>query len=224
MAHKAGAVVLIDAAQAVAHMPFDVQAIDCDFLVFSGHKLYGPTGIGVLYGKKKLLERMPPFLGGGMMIREVTKDGFTPSDLPAKFEAGTPPIAEAIGLKAAIDWISQFRWDDIEAHEQSLLQHAKKTLQQIPGLHLLPSTHHPSPITNHGCISFIIEGIHPHDLTEILGQQGICMRAGHHCCMPLHKRLGTMASTRLSVGIYNTQEEIAVAVDEVARSTKQLAG
>ncbi|TSC97178.1 MAG: cysteine desulfurase / selenocysteine lyase, partial [Candidatus Peregrinibacteria bacterium Greene1014_49] len=169
MAHDAGALVLLDAAQAIAHMPLDVQELDCDFLAFSGHKLYGSTGIGVLYGKRKILENMPPFLGGGMMIREVRTDGFTPADLPAKFEAGTPPIAEAVGLAAAIEWLKQFSWNDIQAHEQELLQSAICNLQQIPNLHILGQ----SQIVNrksqivHGCISFTLDGVHPHDLTEM---------------------------------------------------------
>lgn len=224
MAHDAGALVLLDAAQAIAHMPLDVQELDCDFLAFSGHKLYGSTGIGVLYGKRKILENMPPFLGGGMMIREVRTDGFTPADLPAKFEAGTPPIAEAVGLAAAIEWLKQFSWNDIQAHEQELLQSAICNLQQIPNLHILGQ----SQIVNrksqivHGCISFTLDGVHPHDLTEILGRLGIALRAGHHCCMPLHKRLGIPASTRLSVGMYTMKEEINVCVQAIVEAQKKL--
>lgn len=225
LAHDASALVLLDAAQAIAHMPIDVQALDCDFLAFSGHKLYGPTGIGVLYGKRQILESMPPFLGGGMMIREVHTEGFTPADLPAKFEAGTPPIAEAIGLRSAIEWITQYSWNDIQAHEQELLQSAIANLQSISGLHILgTSNEQTSKPANSlgGCISFTFDGVHPHDLTEILGRQNIALRAGHHCCMPLHKRLGIPGSTRLSVGMYNTKEEIDACAKAIVEARKKL--
>lgn len=218
MAHKAGAFVLVDAAQSMAHQHTDVQKLDCDFLAFSGHKLYGPLGIGVLYGKKTLLSAMPPFLGGGMMIREVTQTGFTTADLPHKFEAGTQPIAEAVGLHAAIDWISQFSWEDIAAQESTLIAHAAKKLLEIPSVHLLGplAAHHTS------LISFVVDGIHPHDLTDILGQKGFCLRAGHQCAQPLHANLNIGASTRLSVGIYNTKEEIDLCVDEVRNAIDRL--
>ena len=230
LAHKAGALVLLDAAQAIAHMPLDVQSLDCDFLAFSGHKLYAPTGIGVLYGKRKLLQSMPPFLGGGMMIRNVTMEGFTPADLPAKFEAGTPPIAQAVGLAAAMKWLEETvagcRFQEIQAHEESLLQYTIQHLEQIPGLHILGRTGNEqtskpaNPV--HGCLSFTLEDIHPHDLTEILGRKGIALRAGHHCCMPLHKRLGIPASTRLSVGIYTTKEEIDACAQAIVEAQKKL--
>ncbi len=216
--HAVGALVLVDAAQSVAHGPTDVRALDADFLAFSGHKLYGPTGIGILYGKKELLESMPPFLGGGMMIAEVHKDGFTPADLPQKFEAGTQPISEAEGLRTAIEWIAQYSWADIAAHEKKLLELAQKELSKIPGLRILGAP----PFA--GCLSFIIEGVHPHDLTEILGRQGMCMRAGHHCAQPLHKRLGTHATTRLSVAIYNTEEEILAVRPAIESVLKKLRG
>ncbi|MBI3816634.1 SufS family cysteine desulfurase [Candidatus Peregrinibacteria bacterium] len=220
LAHAAGMLVMVDAAQAIAHGHIDVRALDCDFLAFSGHKLYGPTGIGVLYGKQKLLEAMPPFLGGGMMIHEVHRDHFTAADIPAKFEAGTQPIAEAVGLHAAINWFTQFDWNDIVNHEQELLTHAASALNDIPGLHVLGPLsirHLPLAIRHSasGCLSFTIDGVHPHDLTEILGRKGICLRAGHHCTQPLHKRLGIAASTRLSVGIYNTKEEIDATVEAI---------
>ncbi len=223
-AHEHGALVLIDAAQSVAHHPTDVQALDCDFLAFSGHKLYGPTGIGVLYGKRKLLESMPPFLGGGGMIQEVTMDGFTAADVPQRFEAGTQPIAEAVGLAAAIDWLGQYSWTDIEAHEQKLLRAAIDSLRTIPKLRILPSLSPNSEVRSppSGCISFVIDGVHPHDLTEILGRRGICLRAGHHCTQPLHKKLGVAASTRLSVGIYNTVEEITALPPKIAESVDRL--
>ncbi len=218
MVHKAGALVLVDAAQSIAHEQTDVQKLDCDFLAFSGHKLYGPLGIGVLYGKKTLLSAMPPFLGGGMMIREVTQTGFTTADLPHKFEAGTQPIAEAAGLHAAMDWINQYSWEEIENHEQGLIAHAAKNLLEIPGLHLLGPliTHHSS------LISFIVDGVHPHDLTDILGQKGFCLRAGHQCAQPLHANLKIGASTRLSVGIYNTAKDIDACTKAIAEAVQVL--
>jgi len=201
-AHAEGAKVLIDAAQLAAHHQIDVQKLDCDFLAFSGHKIYGPMGVGVLFGKKELLESMPPFQTGGGMIRDVSKDGFICADLPEKFEAGTPPVAEAVGLKIAIDWLNQFDWKDIEEHEDKLIQLAVNELGKIKELTLLGSKN------SSGSLSFTIKGIHPHDLTDILGEKGICLRAGHHCAIPLHERLKVEASTRLSIGIYNTEEEI----------------
>ena len=222
-AHDAGAIVLVDAAQAVVHGPMNVQDLDCDFLVFSGHKLYGPTGIGVLYGKKELLEKTPPFLGGGGMIVEVTTDGFTPADLPAKLEAGTPPIAEAIGLQAAIKWLTQFNWNDIEQHEQSVLKYSLEQLSTIEDLELLHKLKAKSYNlkARSGCFSFILNSIHSHDLTDILGQHKISLRAGHHCTMPLHKKLGVSASTRLSVGIYNIKEE-ADALTEAVKEARSV--
>lgn len=219
--HKHGALVLVDAAQSIAHHPTDVQALDCDFLAFSGHKLYGPSGIGVLYGKRDLLQSMPPFLGGGMMINEVHQDRFTPAELPQKFEAGTPPVAEAVGLAAAIEWLKQFSWKDIKAHELHLLKVAYDELRSIPNLKLI-GIHNSQLPTHGGCLSFVIDGIHPHDLTEILGRKGICLRAGHHCTQPLHRRLGVTASTRLSVGIYNTEEEIKAALQAILSAIGRL--
>lgn len=204
-AHAHGARVLVDAAQLVAHHSIDVQELDCDFLAFSGHKMYGPSGIGVLYGKRALLESIPPFLGGGMMIHEVKEDGFSSADIPAKFEAGTPPITQAIGLKSAVDWMQQFDWNEIEKYETSLIDNAYKQLSTIDGISLL-GPKNPKEIS--GCISFVIDRIHPHDLTEILGNQGICLRAGHHCTQPLHRKLGLNSTARISVGIYNNIDDI----------------
>ena len=215
--HDAGALVLVDAAQLIAHHPIDVRDLDCDFLAFSGHKIYGPTGIGVLYGKSEYLEAMSPWLGGGMMIQEVTLDRFMPADIPQKFEGGTPPIAQTVGLGAAIDWLSQFAWKDIEEHESALIQKAVEVLSTIDGLTILGTTELP---TSSGPLSFTLKNIHPHDLTDILGQRDICLRAGHHCAQPLHKRLGITASTRLSVGIYNTMAEIELlpkAIEEIKK-------
>lgn len=217
-AHAVGVKVLIDAAQSVAHQKTDVRSLDCDFLAFSGHKLYGPTGIGVLYGKHDLLETMPPFLGGGMMIHEVHEDHFSVADLPQKFEAGTQPMAEAVGLRAAIEWLSPFSWKEIEEHDRLLLDTAFQKLGAIPGLRILGPKESAEDVA--GCLSFTLEGIHPHDLTDILGKRGICLRAGHHCAQPLHRRLNISASTRVSFGIYNTPEEITVlaaAIQEVQR-------
>lgn len=222
-AHAVNALVMIDAAQLIAHAPVDVQDLDADFLAFSGHKLYGPAGIGVLYAKRDLLKSMPPFLGGGMMIRSVTKDGFTTADAPQKFEAGTMPAGEAVALKAAIDWLAQFSWEDRIAHEQSLMKHAIEQLQKIEGLHTLPNSQ--LSIINYqlsGCLSFTIANIHPHDLTDILGQKGFALRAGHHCTQPLHQRLGINASARISFGIYNTIDEIDALIMAIKEAHKIL--
>lgn len=207
-AHAAGVKVLIDAAQLIAHHEVNVQDLDCDFLAFSGHKVYGPTGIGVLYGKREILEQMPPFLGGGMMIGQVTTDGFTSAEIPQKFEAGTPPIAEAAGLTAALNWISQYNWKDIEQHESDLLQAAIDMLTSIDGVKILGTP-------QSGCVSFTMEDVHPHDLTEIIGRKGVCLRAGHHCAEPLHKRLGVAASARLSIALYNETNEMDTVIKEL---------
>ncbi len=204
-AHGAGAAVLVDAAQFAAHHRIDVQALDCDFLAFSGHKIYGPTGIGVLFGKRELLEEMPPFLGGGSMIHTVTQTGFMPADPPQKFEAGTPPITQAIGLRAAIDWLNAYEWKEIEMHEQALITLACKELGGIPGIRIVGLRRSEE---RSGCVSFTVENMHPHDLTHLLGEEGICLRAGHHCTQPLHKELGVPATTRLSVGIYSVTDDI----------------
>jgi cysteine desulfurase/selenocysteine lyase len=203
-AHRVGALVLIDAAQSVPHMKTDVQALGADFLVFSGHKLLGPSGVGVLYGREELLDAMPPFLGGGSMIRRVYLDRFEPADLPAKFEAGTPPIVSAIGLGVAIDYLNQWGLDAIHAYEQALIQRAHGVLEQVGGVRLLG----PSPAEKGGIVSFTVEGVHAHDVAQLLDAHGVAIRAGHHCTMPLHKRLGIVASSRASVYFYNTPEEI----------------
>lgn len=221
-ARAVGAQVLIDAAQLISHHPIDVQKLDCDFLAFSGHKLYGPTGIGVLYAKHDLLEKMSPMLGGGGMVQTVDENSFTSLDPPARFEAGTPPVAEAVGLAAAINWLSQFPWKDIIDHEQRLLKHTRELLQSIDGLHVLGPR--PQDLHMSGCLSFTLDDIHPHDLTEILGREGICLRAGHHCAQPLHRRLGVAASTRLSVSLYNTLEEIDRLPAAIAHAQKILRG
>lgn len=209
IAHEHGAKVLLDASQLAAHSPIDVQQIDCDFLVFSGHKVYGPTGIGVLYGKEELLNAMPPFLGGGGMVQEVHQDGFTTAEPPDKFEAGTPPIAEAVGLHTALDWITEIDLEKIHSHEQELLSYAYKKLSALSFVNILSPEPKPEPdLALASCISFTTPPVHPHDLTDYLGKKGICLRAGHHCCQPLHDHLGVNATTRISVAVYNTKEEI----------------
>jgi cysteine desulfurase/selenocysteine lyase len=204
-AHDAGAVVLIDGAQAVPQMPVELKAIGADFYAWTGHKTYGPTGIGVLHGRRELLEEMPPFIGGGHMIRTVAANESTWTDLPHKFEAGTSQIAEAIGLGAAVDWIRALGIEQIRAHEEALLEYALPKLADIPGL----SIHGPSEPADRGAlISFSLEGAHPHDVGEILGRTGVCIRAGHHCTQPLMRRLGVSATTRASFAVHNSTEDI----------------
>jgi cysteine desulfurase/selenocysteine lyase len=203
-AHQAGALALVDGAQSVPHQKTDVQALDVDFLVFSGHKMLGPSGIGVLYGKRELLEAMPPFLGGGSMIRRVHLDGFEPGDLPAKFEAGTPPIVSAIGLGAAIDYLNRIGMDAIARHERLLVTRAHEILEDIEGLRILgPAAEHKA-----GIVSFTLEHVHAHDVAEVLDRVGIAVRAGHHCAMPLHKRYNVGATARASFYLYNTLAEV----------------
>ncbi|NLX55779.1 MAG: cysteine desulfurase [Planctomycetaceae bacterium] len=203
-AHAAGARVLVDAAQSVPHAATDVQAWGADFVAFSGHKMLGPSGVGVLYGREELLEAMPPFLGGGSMIRRVTLEGFEPADLPAKFEAGTPPIVPALGLAAAIKYLEQIGMDAIRRHEMQLTARAHEVLEALDGVRLLG----PAPEHKAGITSFVVQGIHAHDIAQIMDQHGVAIRAGHHCTMPLHKRLGVAASSRASYYFYNTLEEI----------------
>ena len=204
-AHAAGAKVLVDAAQSVPHMRTDVQALDCDFLAFSGHKMLGPSGVGILYGKRELLDAMPPFLGGGSMIRRVRLDGFEPADLPAKFEAGTPPIVPAIGLGAAIDYLNQIGLDAIHAQESLLTLKAHEVLAGLDaGVRFLG----PEPAKKAGIVSFTMKTMHAHDIAQLLDRAGVAVRAGHHCTMPLHKRLGVTASARASFYFYNTAAEV----------------
>ena len=202
--HAAGALVLVDAAQSVPHSPTDVQQLDCDFLAFSGHKMLGPTGVGVLYGKAELLDRMPPFLGGGSMIREVTLEGFEPALLPAKFEAGTPPIAQAVALGAAIDYLEVIGLESIHAHEMELTKLAHAALGAIPGLQI----HGPDLAHKGGIVSFSVDDLPPYDLSAIVDRYGVAVRAGHHCTEPLHRKLGVAATTRASFYLYNTAAEV----------------
>jgi len=204
-AHAAGALVLVDAAQSVPHMPTDVRTSDIDFLAFSGHKMLGPSGVGILYGKESLLDAMPPFLGGGSMINEVRLDSFTPAELPAKFEAGTPPIVPAIGMSAAIDYLNQIGIEAIHRHEQVLTQRAYDALSQIEGLRILG----PEPEFRAGLVSFSFDRIHAHEFAQVLNDQfGVAVRAGHHCTQPLHALLGISASTRASFYLYNRPEDV----------------
>ncbi|MEI7751228.1 MAG: cysteine desulfurase [Candidatus Omnitrophota bacterium] len=203
LAHAKGIPVMVDGAQAVAHTPVNVQDLDCDFYAFSGHKLLGPTGIGVLYGKKEFLEKMPPYQGGGDMIRSVTFEKTTYNDLPYKFEAGTPHIAGVIGLGVAIDYISDVGLSQIEAYEQELLSYGTEKLLQVPGLRLIGTAKQKSAI-----LSFVLGEAHAHDIGTILDRQGIAIRAGHHCAMPVMERFNVPATTRASLAFYNTREEI----------------
>ena len=205
-AHEAGAAVLIDGSQAVPQIPVDLRAIDADFYVWTGHKAYGPTGIGVLHGRRALLEEMPPFIGGGHMIRTVAANESTWTDLPWKFEAGTSQIAEAIGLGVAVDWIRALGIEQIRAHEEALVAETLARLgSEVPGLEL----HGPPAAADRGAlVSFALDGAHPHDIGEILGRQGVCVRAGHHCAQPLMRRLGVTATTRASFAVHNSSAEI----------------
>jgi len=213
-AHAAGAVVLVDAAQSVPHMPVDVQDLDCDFLAFSGHKMCGPTGIGVLYGKEALLEAMPPFLGGGDMIRKVEWESATWNRLPWKFEAGTPAFVEGIGLGAAVDYLTAIGMEAIAAHERELTAYALERLSALLGLNIVgPPAHQRG-----GVVAFTFRGIHPHDIAHMLDMEGIAVRAGHHCAQPLHRRLGLTATVRASFYLYNTAEE----VDALARALERI--
>ncbi len=203
MAHNHGAVTLIDGAQAAPHFPTDVQSLDCDFFAFSGHKLFGPTGIGGLYGKVSLLEAMPPWQGGGDMIRSVTFEKTLYNDLPYKFEAGTPHIAGAVGLGVAIDYVTGVGLDEIAAYEHELLVYATERLSRIEGLRLVGTARHKAAV-----LSFVLDGIHPHDIATILDRRGIAIRAGHHCAQPVMERYGLTATSRASLAFYNTKEEI----------------
>ena len=210
MAHDAGAVVLVDGAQAAPKMAIDVGELDTDFYAFTGHKAYGPTGIGVLHGRRELLEAMGPFMGGGSMIRTVRRDEITWADLPAKFEAGTPPIAEAVGLGAAIEWLDGLGLDAVHARDAELATYALERLADVPGLRVFGP---PAGEGRGGIVSFELEGIHAHDVSEILDRHAVCVRAGHHCAQVLMERLGVAATTRASFGVYNTTEEIDRLVD-----------
>ncbi|RPI94357.1 MAG: cysteine desulfurase [Chloroflexi bacterium] len=211
LAHAAGAVTVVDAAQSVPHFKVDVQALDADFLAFSAHKMCGPTGIGVLYGKMALLESMPPFLGGGDMIREVKLRSFRPNSLPYKFEAGTPAIAEAVGFGAAVDYLSAVGMDAIAAHEHEITEYALERLEEVSGVKVFgPSAQHKGGVT-----AFTLNGVHPHDVAQILDRDGIAVRAGHHCAQPLHEKFGIPASSRASFYLYNTRDEVDLLINGI---------
>jgi cysteine desulfurase/selenocysteine lyase len=214
-AHAVGALCLVDAAQSVPHMPVNVQDLDCDFLAFSGHKMCGPTGIGVLWGRRDLLESMPPFMAGGDMIRRVTFEGAEWNELPYKFEAGTPAIAEAIGLGVAVDYLNGPGMALVRAHEKEIVAYALERLAEVPGLKVYGPA---DPELHGGLATFTLDGIHPHDLATILDAEGIAVRAGHHCAMPLHLKLGLPASTRASFYIYTLPEEIDALVEALYRA------
>ena len=209
IAHRQGAAVLLDGSQAAYHMPVDVEALGCDFYVATGHKLYGPTGIGVLYGRAALLEELPPFLGGGDMIRSVTFERSTWNDLPHKFEAGTPDIAGAVGLGAALDFISAVGMASIEAHERDLLEYATAVMSEVRGLRIIGTARRKASV-----LSFVLDGIHPHDIGTIVDRSGVAIRTGHHCAQPVMERFGVPATARASFAMYNTREE----VDALARA------
>jgi cysteine desulfurase/selenocysteine lyase len=209
-AHEVGAVVVLDASQAAPQLPVDVQAVDADFLAFTGHKVTGPTGIGVLWGRTELLEQLPPFLGGGEMIATVSMERSTWAEIPHKFEAGTPPIVEAIGLGAAIDYISHIGLANIHAHEQAITGYLLAGLASVSGVKVLGPT---DPAERGGAVSFELDGVHPHDVAQLLDSRGIAVRAGHHCAKPAHKRFGVQSSTRASSYLYTTPAEIDALID-----------
>jgi len=216
MAHQADAVVIVDGAQSVPHIPVDVQDLDADFLAFSAHKMCGPTGLGVLYGKLDLLNNAPPFLGGGEMIKRVLLRSFIPNELPHKFEAGTPAIAESVGLHAAMDYIESIGKEKIALHEQAIISYALDRLVEFPELHVFG----PEAKYKGGVAAFTFDGVHPHDVAQVLDQSGIAVRAGHHCAMPLHEKYNIPATTRASFYLYNTAREVDILIDGLYKVKK----
>jgi cysteine desulfurase/selenocysteine lyase len=217
-AHEQGAIMVVDAAQAAPHLAVDVKALDCDFLAFSAHKLCGPSGAGALWGRRELLESMEPFLLGGHMIRKVRFEETTWGDLPHKFEAGTSPITEAVGFGAAIDYLRAIGLDAIHAHEQELTAYALERMAEVPGITL----YGPPPERRAGIVSFNLEGVHPHDVAQILDLEGVAIRAGHHCCQPLMAKLGVAATNRASFYVYTVPQEIDRLVDGLHKAKKLL--
>jgi cysteine desulfurase/selenocysteine lyase len=213
LAHQQDIPVLVDGAQAVPHQPVDVRDLDCDFYVFSGHKAYGPTGIGVLYGKEQWLERMPPFQGGGDMIKSVTFEKTTYNELPYKFEAGTPHIAGAIGLAAGLEYIAGLGLEQIRDYEHELLAYGTELLSAVSGVRLIGTARHKAAV-----LSFVLDGVHAHDLGTILDQQGVAVRAGHHCAMPVMQRFGVPATARASMAFYNTRGELETLAGAIERA------
>jgi cysteine desulfurase/selenocysteine lyase len=218
LAHAHDVPVLVDGAQAVPHLPVDVQALGCDFYAFSGHKVYGPTGIGVLYGKEEILAEMAPYQGGGDMISSVTFEKTTYNVVPYKFEAGTPDIAGAIGLGAALEYVSKLGMDKIEAHEHDLLTYATEQVGALPGVRLIGTARERA-----GVLSFVMEGVHPHDLGTILDRDGIAIRTGHHCAQPVMDRFGIAATARASFAVYNTRQDVDALVDGIHRALEVFA-
>ena len=218
MAHSCGVPVVADGAQSAMHMPIDVRELDVDFFGFTGHKVYGPSGIGVLYGKRALLEKMPPFLGGGAMIESVTQDTITYGPLPDRFEAGTPPIVEAVGLDAALDFMMAVGVEKIQQHEKRLLDYAQERMRELPGVSVYGTASKKGAI-----VSFNLDGIHPHDVATLVDRYGVAIRAGHHCASPLMERYNVDAMCRASFGVYNTLEEIDTFVDALINVKKMLA-
>ncbi|MDE3182553.1 MAG: cysteine desulfurase [Bacteroidota bacterium] len=216
-AHKVGALVFVDGAQSTVHLDIDVQEMDCDFFAFSGHKVYGPTGVGVLYGKKKILEEMPVFMGGGEMIKEVTFEKTTFSELPYKYEAGTPNIADTIALKVALDFVTETKKDIIRNHENALLKYATEQISAIDGLRIIGTAKNKVSV-----ISFVIKNIHPQDIGVLLDNQGIAVRTGHHCTQPLMARFGVPGTVRASFAMYNTKEEVDRLVVAIKKAIKML--
>ncbi len=217
-AHAAGALILVDGAQQAPHMTTDVRAMDVDFFGLTGHKMLGPTGIGAIWARAELLEAMPPFLGGGEMIRDVRLDGFTPNEVPWKFEAGTPPIAEAVGLAAAIDYLKALGMDAVREHERSLTAYALTALRErYPGLVIYGP---PDPDRRGGVISFNYNDVHPHDLSQVLDEAGVCVRAGHHCAKPLMRRLGVGATARASFSVYNDEADVDELVEALGAADR----
>lgn len=216
-AHRVGATVMIDGAQSTVHLDIDVQQLDCDFFAFSGHKVYGPTGVGVLYGKKDLLQSMPPFMGGGEMIKEVTFEKTTYADLPYKYEAGTPNIADTVALKSALDFINETGKDAIRKHENDLLQYAAANLETLPGLRIIGTAKEKVSV-----VSFVIKNMHPQDIGVLLDNQGIAVRTGHHCTQPIMARFGIPGTVRASFAMYNTKGEIDRLVNGLEKAIKML--
>ncbi len=218
-AHAVGALVLLDGAQSIPHMPVDVQAVDCDFLAFSSHKMLGPTGIGVLWARQEILKEMPPFMTGGDMIKKVTLEGSTWNELPWKFEAGTPAIAESIGLGAAVDYLKELGMENVRQHEIELTAYALERLNQVEGLRIYGPQ---DPAVRGGAITFTLGNVHPHDVAAVLDAEGIAVRAGHHCAMPLHDKLDLPATTRASFYVYNTPEDIDRLADALDKARELL--
>ena len=217
VAHAAGAKILIDGCQGIVHEPVDVQALDCDFYAFSGHKLYGPNGIGVLYGKEDLLDDMPPYQGGGEMISSVTFERSEWAELPAKFEAGTPPIVPAIGLGKAIEYVTAFDPVDVATHEDDVMRYAMDRMQSVNNVRVIGTASNKA-----AAISFVLEGAHPHDIATILDRSGICVRAGHHCAQPLMDSLGLTATVRASIGMYNTKDDVDRLIEALEKAKEIL--